>query len=137
MELRNDAMQGHANRSGHPLPHPPHPQQIWSSPPPSPTPPPTGLVTPSLTHPTPNRSGHPLPHPSHPTPQGLTASSWYRYMQEKMSIARKIRDYNRKITPVHHMHIKSSVRHFYLCIIVLFTAHPCIPPSPCCTERRY
>lgn len=31
-----------------------------------------------------------------------------KYMQEKISLARKIREYNRKITPVHHIHIKSS-----------------------------
>ena len=35
-------------------------------------------------------------------------------LSEKTKLARKIREYNRKTTPVHHIHIKSSVSYSYV-----------------------
>ncbi len=39
------------------------------------------------------------------TPNPITS----QYISEKAKLSRKIREYNRKTTPVHHIHIKSSV----------------------------
>ena len=39
----------------------------------------------------------------------LTSTLDPQLLSEKTKLARKIREYNRKTTPVHHIHIKSSV----------------------------
>lgn len=58
------------------------------------------------------------PSPATPTivtPSSSTSTASSQLMIEKTKLSRKIREYNRKTTPVHHIHIKSSVsEHSYI-----------------------
>ena len=49
-----------------------------------------------------------------PCPSPLSVQPTSQQMADKVKLSRKIREYNRKTTPVHHIHIKSVVRKCFI-----------------------
>lgn len=88
------------------------------------TPPPQGMETdpsvvdppdpatstlPSVLPPSPSPATPTIVTPSSSTSSSTPASASSQLLMEKTKLSRKIREYNRKTTPVHHIHIKSTV----------------------------